>query len=423
MEFEAQLRAASPWLLRVAVVIAVATAWRFSSHAHPRWVLLATAWVLACIGYVAPAAFSLWAAGLTSLGTAGGWAWRRRFLRARTRGREEAGLPHAASLPSLSVALPVTGDRFFEAPHELMFDDPRLWLAPVHFAWAPIWLPLDLFLGVEPVWEPGQTDGTSGATHAGATSAVTAGRWLVELRLDAGRECPLRFVIAETADRVTANRICNQVTEWAADVTKGVRRPAARYPRIRDADALLRLILQSLDSFEAEVRSEPSALEALWDEANSPQRRPKREYALSNALDRHLRRELEPLGVGAFREVELRPGLVRGSGQRVDLFVCAAVPDQRSGAYQLAVVAIEVKLDDHEKVNTAMADQLVGRYLRSTRRAQHGVYVVGFYPGGPYRPARAPLLQPLAAALSAQATCLSTAETQVRARVLNLALP
>lgn len=74
------------------------------------------------------------------------------------------------------------------------------------------------------------------------------------------------------------------------------------------------------------------------------------------------------------REVQI------GSIGRSDLQIRATTPDRRS-----VKVAIEIKIQDHEDVHTAMERQLVLGYM-SDPMINYGIYLIGWYACAEWKP-------------------------------------
>jgi hypothetical protein len=83
-------------------------------------------------------------------------------------------------------------------------------------------------------------------------------------------------------------------------------------------------------------------------------------------------------GVIVAREVEIRRGEGAGAGERTDIHVTAVIPGMEAESRDTVRVIIETKGCWNRELQTAMKDQLVGRYLRDNE-CRHGVYLVGWY--------------------------------------------
>jgi hypothetical protein len=149
---------------------------------------------------------------------------------------------------------------------------------------------------------------------------------------------------------------------------------------------------------------------------------PKEESALSNYVKRHLEEELRDRGIIVNREVEIRPP------ERTDIQV-DAVTERSALGYDRITVIIEVKGCWNEDLDSAMESQLANRYLRNNP-GRCGLYLVGWFncdlwDEADYRKRVCPqlTLEEAQARYAQQAAGLSQAGAQVRALVLNTALP
>jgi hypothetical protein len=100
---------------------------------------------------------------------------------------------------------------------------------------------------------------------------------------------------------------------------------------------------------------------------------PKEEERLSDYISRYLQAALISKGIILHREVEIR------RGEETDIYVDAVVPNSAGGVSDRVSVIIEVKGCWNKKdLDTAMATQLVGRYLKDNR-CQYGLYLIGWF--------------------------------------------
>jgi hypothetical protein len=130
---------------------------------------------------------------------------------------------------------------------------------------------------------------------------------------------------------------------------------------------LLRLIRDSLQRLQQKLHGRTPAIVDLWDRD-----RPKDENALSDYVKRHLEEDLRSFGVIAHREAEVR------RGQETDIFVDAIAKDRWTDRLQRLSAIIEVKGCWHRDLQTALIDQLKGRYLRE-HPVGYGLYLVGWF--------------------------------------------
>ena len=145
---------------------------------------------------------------------------------------------------------------------------------------------------------------------------------------------------------------------------------------VQNAGQLQELILESLGRLQQKLQGEIPAVEDLW---NADE--PKDENYLSDYITRHLRDDLKGRGLKASREVEIRRGSGKGTGQRTDIYVtCAVIHPHEKDRIDTVRVIIEVKGMWHREWETAMKSQLVDRY-HADNDCRHGIYLVGWYHG------------------------------------------
>jgi hypothetical protein len=194
---------------------------------------------------------------------------------------------------------------------------------------------------------------------------------------------------------------------------------------------LRRVVLESLEGYQRDLRGENPAYEDLWNEPsgdkNSKGWRPKKEDAVSNHISRHLGRDLEERGVVVNREVQIRP---YPSGQRTDIQV-DAVPRLSAGTNSNTLrVIIEVKGSWNRSLKTAMDRQLKGRYLKEND-CHDGIYLVAWFNCGHWDPQDRRLqvakswnwdLEQARAQLAAQAEDLTTEDCRLSSFVVDARL-
>lgn len=145
---------------------------------------------------------------------------------------------------------------------------------------------------------------------------------------------------------------------------------------------LLDLIVESLIRLSQRLHGITPAVFDLWNDLGSAQLRPKDETHLSDYIKRHLETDLNRIGLVVNREVQIRrsvPG-AKATGQDTDIIVEAPLIHEPGNSKDVLRVIIEVKGCWHPEVKTAMASQLVERYLLQNE-CQHGIYVVGWFHG------------------------------------------
>jgi hypothetical protein len=155
---------------------------------------------------------------------------------------------------------------------------------------------------------------------------------------------------------------------------------------VRSALDLQELLLESLARFQADLQGRFTTAQVLWypvkDEAD--RRKTLRydvheENYLSNVLRQYLVLDLQRANILVKREVEIRPAIGSGTGQRTDIYVEAFTRSPTGEKLDLVVVVIEVKLSRHKEVLTALNSQLVG-YL-TDQSYKNGIYLVGWHFG------------------------------------------
>jgi predicted NACHT family NTPase len=146
---------------------------------------------------------------------------------------------------------------------------------------------------------------------------------------------------------------------------------------VQNGEDLLDTIVESLKRLETKFQGETPAAIDLWNAISRGKYRPKDESRLSDYLKRHLEEDLKSKGIVVNREVEIRRGEGSGSGERTDVHVDAIVQDGVQISDMISVI-IEVKGSWNDKLEQAMKEQLVDRYLKDNR-CQHGLYVIGWF--------------------------------------------
>jgi hypothetical protein len=192
---------------------------------------------------------------------------------------------------------------------------------------------------------------------------------------------------------------------------------------------LLEVLEESLLRLEAELQGELRSVVGLWNESSAGNQ-PKSEGHLANEVVRHLRRDLQERRVVIGRELILQIGIVGGAaGLRTDIDVVAQSEVGTAHSEEVIRAVIEVKGSWNPDVSTAMNEQLVQDYM-DPHRIRYGLYLVGYYTCGSWkmcaarsRSVRLGDKAALTATLIQQARGLTTPLRQVRAFVLNTALP
>jgi hypothetical protein len=203
-------------------------------------------------------------------------------------------------------------------------------------------------------------------------------------------------------------------------------RPGARL--VRNGDELLAVLAESLERLEKKLQGETPMALALWNEENGSYW-PKDEEWLSNYVKSHLQEDLRGRGVVLNREVEIRKGEGKGRGEITDIHVDAVVPNTGTEMPDLISVIVETKGCWNNELDTAMEEQLAGRYLKDNPTCRHGLYLVGWFNCEQWdtehrRRKRPPSygLEEARSRFEDQARRLSRGDLRVRAFVLDTAL-
>lgn len=148
---------------------------------------------------------------------------------------------------------------------------------------------------------------------------------------------------------------------------------------VNGADQLLDVVIESLNNLNQELQGETPSAFLLWDPSGS---RPRDEHTLSDYVQLHLKRDIKQRGIITKREVEIRrrhgEKSIAAPGERLDLQVDAFVRSPSGEIYDCVSIIIEVKGCWNEKLDTAMKEQLIDRYLNDNK-CQHGLYLIGWF--------------------------------------------
>jgi len=149
---------------------------------------------------------------------------------------------------------------------------------------------------------------------------------------------------------------------------------------VQNGQQLLNVLIESLKRLELELQGETPGVRDLWDKVNDKTFKPVDENAFSDYVKRFLDKDkdLKSRGIIVNREVELRRGYGNEPGERTDIHVDALLQRPNSETYDSITVIIEVKGCWHSEVNTAMATQLVERYLKDNV-CSYGLYLIGWF--------------------------------------------
>jgi len=154
----------------------------------------------------------------------------------------------------------------------------------------------------------------------------------------------------------------------------------ARGLLVQSAAQLADVLLQALRRYERELHGEQTPIRDLWDrQANRTLTlRPVDENALSDHVQRFLKRDLVEAGIILNREVEIGRVPGAGAGTRTDIKVDAIRQSEKSGSFNVITAVIETKGCWNDELLTAMKSQLVDDYLVRLA-APVGIYLVGWF--------------------------------------------
>ena len=199
---------------------------------------------------------------------------------------------------------------------------------------------------------------------------------------------------------------------------------------VESGGQLLDLVVESLGRLQQELQGQWRSVVGLWDERAKGRWVPKQESHLAHELARHLQRDLGDRGVVIGRELVLQIGISGGAGGlRTDIDVTATALEATRRAVRQVRVVIEVKGSWHPDVLTALRRQMVDQYM-TPHGVRQGLYVVGEYTCASWvnsaskrRSIRLGGPEALAHAIKQQAAAVTNEMREVRATVLNVALP
>jgi hypothetical protein len=140
-----------------------------------------------------------------------------------------------------------------------------------------------------------------------------------------------------------------------------------RHRFVQNADQLLDLVCDALESLQGKLHGATPAARFLWDRD-----RPKEEEALSDWVKLELEAALVNKGIILNREVQIH------IKERTDIHVDAVTRDPHTKELESLKLIIEVKGCWHRELKTAMETQLLSRYL-SDNDCRHGIYLVFWF--------------------------------------------
>lgn len=147
---------------------------------------------------------------------------------------------------------------------------------------------------------------------------------------------------------------------------------------VRSEFELQQAVLESLNRLQIRFSRQTPAIRDVWDYHRGDKTwEPVSEEDFSDYLQRHLKSELQSLGIISLREVQVRQRGAEG-GEDTDLYVTAFVESGNNGEVTAIRIIVEVKCCWNPEVDRAMEDQLLNRYLKNTG-CLHGIYVVAWF--------------------------------------------
>ena len=200
---------------------------------------------------------------------------------------------------------------------------------------------------------------------------------------------------------------------------------------VRNGEDLLDIIAESLSRLEREFHDVTPSVRDVWDKIESDSYKPVDESDLSDRIKRHLSNDLIDGGIVLGREVEIRPSVGSGTGQKVDIHIDAIGQKKQNQSIDIISAIVEVKGCWHDELFSAMESQLVNKYLKESSCA-FGLYLVGWFNCPQWDKAqdlnrytaafKIHDIQELKDKLNEQATALSNEDQKIRAFVLDARL-
>ncbi|MES2770276.1 MAG: hypothetical protein V4596_14130 [Bdellovibrionota bacterium] len=141
---------------------------------------------------------------------------------------------------------------------------------------------------------------------------------------------------------------------------------------VRNQEELMQVILESILRYQESLQGTPPSTPDIWN-TERDKCRPKDENEISDHLKRHFDRDIKSKGIIANREVQIRPSVGPGTGQRTDIQIDATIKGK--DGIDILTVIVEVKGCWNDGVYEALQTQLVDRYLKQNS-TRHGIYVV-----------------------------------------------
>jgi hypothetical protein len=152
---------------------------------------------------------------------------------------------------------------------------------------------------------------------------------------------------------------------------------------VQSAGQLADALLQALRRYERELHGEQTPIRDLWDRQANRTLRPVDENALSDHVQRFLKRDLVDSRIILNREVEIGRVPGAGAGTRTDIKIDALQRLENSDTFNTIAAVIETKGCWNRELRTAMKTQLVDDYLVRLA-APVGIYLIGWFDKGNY---------------------------------------
>jgi len=212
-------------------------------------------------------------------------------------------------------------------------------------------------------------------------------RYLVNTGTEAGVQV-MREVVRQLADRewlvyqLLESEQIMRIKTWSPLSPREIIRvtESSSGLLVQSSEQLAEVLIAALRRYERELHGEQTPIRDLWDrQANRTLTlRPVDENALSDHVQRFLKRDLVERGIILNREVEI--GRVPGTpaGKRTDIKVDAIRKSPNSDTVGIITAVIETKGCWNPDLLTAMQTQLVDDYLVRLA-APVGIYLVGWF--------------------------------------------
>jgi hypothetical protein len=135
---------------------------------------------------------------------------------------------------------------------------------------------------------------------------------------------------------------------------------------VESGEQLLDVIMESLNMLQDKLHGSNNLVELLWNQKEDGEWNNKKEISHSKFIAQHLEDDMKDVMV--HREVEI-------NRDKTDIYVSAISKDMNGNFEDRISVLIEVKGCWHDKLCTAMKNQLLEKYL-NVADVEHGIYLV-----------------------------------------------